>query len=116
MPAPDAAGRLFAIPNCAVNENALPVPGSLATSTLPCISATSRETIASPSPLPPYFREVEESAWLNAWNRRWRLSAAIPIPVSVTVNLSAPAVVESGIALDRHQHLSLVGKFNRVAD
>ena len=93
---PDGAVLALAVPNCAVNENALPIPGSLATATLPCISATSRETIASPSPLPPYLREVEESAWVNALNSRWSLSAGIPIPVSVTVNLSPPAVVESG--------------------
>ena len=83
--------------------------------TLPCISATSRETDARPSPLPPYLREVEESAWVNALNSSGSLSAEIPIPVSVTVNLSPPALW-SPVGLDQRQHLSVLREFDRIAD
>ena len=31
------------------------------------MSATSWPLIASPSPVPPYFREVDVSAWTNGW-------------------------------------------------
>jgi hypothetical protein len=41
-------------------------------------------TIVSPSPLPPYFRVVEESACVNAPKIESALSRGIPIPVSLT--------------------------------
>ena len=53
-------------PNCAVKWKVVPTPGVLSTQTVPCISSTSCATIDSPSPVPPYSRVVEVSAWANA--------------------------------------------------
>ena len=45
-----------------------PWPGSLSTPTSPPIIWQNRRVIASPSPVPPYLRVVDASAWVNAWN------------------------------------------------
>jgi hypothetical protein len=42
--------------------------------------------MASPSPVPPYRREVDESAWTNGWKIRSSLSTPMPTPVSETSN------------------------------
>ena len=47
--------------------------------------------MASPKPVPPYFRVVKESAWLKELNMRPRTSSDIPIPVSMTSNRSKPS-------------------------
>ena len=60
------ADRPGAIPNRAVKWNVLPRPASLSTRIAPPIRSTSREQIASPSPVPPYLRVVEPSACRNA--------------------------------------------------
>ena len=39
-------------------------------------------TIARPSPLPPYWRVAEESAWVKLEKTSSSLSGAIPMPVS----------------------------------
>ncbi len=51
-----------------VKKNVLPLPGSLSTHILPPIISTSCLQIARPSPVPPYLREICESAWVNARN------------------------------------------------
>ena len=67
-----------------MNQNVLPLPGSLSTPISPPISSTSRLQIASPRPVPPKRRLVEASAWENASNRRPSCSSVIPMPVSRT--------------------------------
>ncbi len=53
-----------------VNENVAPRPGPpLSAHIVPPISSASRLLMASPSPVPPYLRVVEASAWLNFWKR-----------------------------------------------
>ena len=59
---------------------------------LPPISSTSCRQIASPSPVPPNLRVVEESAWAKARNRRSWSSAAMPMPVSITSKRSGTRV------------------------
>ena len=46
------------------------LPGALSTPISPPISSTSCLEIARPSPVPPYLRVVEPSAWANGWNSR----------------------------------------------
>ena len=58
---------------------------AFATPISPFIISTSRFEMASPSPVPPYLRVVDPSAWLNAWNRCRHPSSLIPMPVSCTV-------------------------------
>ena len=41
--------------------------------------------MANPSPVPPYFRVVEVSAWLKASKSRPCCSAVMPMPVSRTL-------------------------------
>ena len=71
--------------NCSSIKNVVPCPGLL-TTPIPCsfICLTMRWLMASPSPVPPYFRVVEVSAWVKAWNKRLRCCSSMPIPVSVT--------------------------------
>ena len=45
--------------------NVVPRPGSLSTSTSPPIIWQNRRVIVRPRPVPPYFRVVEASAWVN---------------------------------------------------
>ena len=68
----------------ASNQNVEPRPTSDTTSMRPPIRSTMRRQIARPSPVPPYRRVVEASAWLKEWNRRWRASSSMPMPVSRT--------------------------------
>src|SRR5690606_40652274 len=51
-----------------VNQNVEPLPSSLSRPILPPISSTSLLEMASPRPVPPYWRAVEASAWLKALN------------------------------------------------
>src|ERR1700737_2718219 len=48
--------------------NTEPLPGSLSAVMSPPIIWQKRLLIASPSPVPPYLRVVEASAWENSWN------------------------------------------------
>jgi hypothetical protein len=43
-----------------------------------------RSTIASPRPLPPYLRVVEESAWAKGEKIEVSFSGSMPMPVSLT--------------------------------
>ena len=66
------------------SANVDPSPGILSTVTSPPIKRASFPVIASPSPVPPYRRVVDASAWEKAWNRSPTCSAVIPMPVSLT--------------------------------
>ena len=72
----------------AVNQNVEPFPSRLSTPMSPPINAASCFEMARPSPVPPYLRLVDESTWVNFSNRIPSLSSGIPIPVSLTENLS----------------------------
>jgi hypothetical protein len=48
-----------------VNENLDPSPGVLLRPSWPPIISTSRLAMVKPSPVPPYLRVVEPSAWEN---------------------------------------------------
>jgi len=74
--------------NCAVNQKVLPLPSSLSIPISPPMSSTSCLDIVVPSPVPPYFRVVEPSAWEKLSKIVPCFSLAIPIPVSFTENLS----------------------------
>ena len=54
----------------------------------PPIIRQKRRLIASPSPVPPYLRVVEASAWVKAWNSLPNCSGFIPMPVSLTRNVT----------------------------
>ena len=73
--------------------NVEPSPGSLSTVMSPPIIRQKRRLIASPRPVPPYLRVVEESAWENSWNSLPICSGVMPIPVSVTAIMTTRAVV-----------------------
>ena len=69
-----------------------------------------RRLMASPSPVPPYLRVVEVSAWLNASNSLPCCSGAMPMPVSRTLT-SRSAVLAgrespAGRRLDLDDHLA----------
>jgi len=68
------------IPASVRRAGVLPLPGTLSTQILPPISATSRDDMVSPSPVPPNFRAVEVSAWANVLKNRRLLSGAVPTP------------------------------------
>ncbi len=68
-----------------------PWPAALSTRMAPPMSSERRMQMASPSPVPPYFRVVEESTWLNALKRRLIPSGEMPIPLSRTMNSIAIA-------------------------
>ena len=74
--------RLGAAPNRAVKWNELPRPGALSTQIRPCIASTRRAEMVSPSPVPPYWRVMEPSAWENASKISFCFSGAMPMPVS----------------------------------
>jgi hypothetical protein len=54
----------------------------------PPIMFTKRLLMVRPSPVPPYLRVVELSAWLKASNSLAICSCVRPIPVSLTENIS----------------------------
>ena len=76
-------------PKRALKWKVEPWPGVLSTQTWPSISSTSFLEMARPSPVPPYLRVVELSAWLNDWNNRSHCSAVIPMPLSRTQKCSS---------------------------
>ena len=47
-----------------------------------------RAEIVKPSPVPPYLRVVDESAWVKGEKIDVYFSAGIPMPVSDTVNIT----------------------------
>lgn len=70
-------------------EKRLPLPGTLSTSTCPCIEDTSRAVIANPNPKPGILRAL--SSLSKAPNIRFFSSSPIPIPVSRTEMWRFPA-------------------------
>ncbi len=66
----------------------LPCPGVLSTATLPPWASASRSTSASPSPVPVYWRLRLLSICTKGWKSFARCSAAMPMPVSHTVNVT----------------------------
>ena len=68
------------------NQNVEPRSGWLITPICPPINSTRLLLIANPSPVPPYLRVVDESAWEKDWKSRSLRSAGIPMPVSETSN------------------------------
>ena len=72
-----------------VNVNTLPTPTSLVAESAPSIISARRREIASPSPVPPYSRVVEASAWVNAPKTCASFSGGMPTPVSSMLNRSA---------------------------
>ena len=64
--------------------NVEPEPIWLCTVTSPPIIWQKRRQMTRPRPVPPYFREVEASAWVKAWNSLPSCSGVMPMPVSVT--------------------------------
>ena len=89
-PAWQAAGASISLRiwNGAVRKNVLPLPSSLVQPMRPPINCTKPLLIANPRPVPPYLRVVEESACVKRSKIISTLSAAIPIPVSTTLNRS----------------------------
>ena len=85
---PLAGGREF---KNRVNQKVEPWPSRLSTPIVPPIISTSCLQIASPSPVPPYLRVVDASAWTNGANSAATWSGRIPIPVSVTVKRTVAA-------------------------
>ncbi len=75
-------------PNGAVTKNVLPLPTSLVQPIRPPINSTKPLLMANPRPVPPYWRVVEESAWVKRSKIISALFAAIPIPVSMMLNRS----------------------------
>src|SRR5688500_7700758 len=63
-----------------------PVPRRLVTDTDPPIRSQYLETIASPSPVPPYFRVVVTSACVNGSKTFLLCSGVMPTTVSVIAN------------------------------
>ncbi len=100
----------------AVNWNVLPWPGSLSTQIRPPISRTSVEEIVRPSPVPPNRRVVDPSAWLNASKIVACLLCGMPMPVSLTEKVQLRPIAELLVAADLHQHVSVLGELDRVAD
>ena len=65
--------------------NVLPSSGALVSVISPPSSCTSSRLIDRPSPVPPYCRAVEPSAWAKASKIRCWSSLVMPIPVSETL-------------------------------
>ena len=76
-------------PRWAVNQKVLPTPGRLCTPTSPPIRVASFLEMASPRPVPPYLRVVDESPCSNERNSRDCCSGVRPMPVSCTSKRSS---------------------------
>ena len=72
-----------------VKRKVEPRPGpALPTHIVPPISSARRLLMARPSPVPPYLRVVELSAWLKLWNSLPMPAGVRPMPESRTANSS----------------------------
>ena len=69
-----------------MNQNVLPLPGSLCTPIVPPIISTISFEIVVPSPVPPNRRVIDSSACVNRSKMRRCASAEMPMPVSTTSN------------------------------
>ena len=77
--------------------NVLPVPGTLRRWISPPSRVASSRLIASPSPVPPYFRLVLASACWKASKMIRCLSGEMPMPVSDTSKaITLPAFARTG--------------------
>ncbi len=72
--------------NGRVNRNVEPTCLRLSTPMVPPMRSVSSLQIARPRPVPPNFRVVDSSAWVNGLNILPTVSASMPIPESVTEN------------------------------
>ena len=80
-------------------------------------SARPAGQMASPSPVPPYFRVVEPSAWVNGSNTACSLSAGMPMPVSATREPDADGGARLARARSHRTTTSpALGELDRVAD
>jgi hypothetical protein len=70
----------------------LPFPGTLRSWISPPSRLASSRLIASPRPVPPYFRLVPASACWNASKMIRCFSSGMPMPVSETSNATTLAV------------------------
>ena len=82
-----------------VKKKVEPRPGpSLCAHIRPPMSSASRRLIASPRPVPPYLRVVDESACENDWNSLPMASTDRPMPVSRTANVISDFALGIGFA------------------
>ena len=72
-----------------VTVKVVPLPGSLSTVMSPPIIWQNFRLIARPRPVPPNLRVVEASACANAWKSRPICSGVMPMPVSLTREVSS---------------------------
>ncbi len=105
--------------------NVLPLPGELTRRISPPRSREISRLIASPSPVPPYFRLVLPSACWNASKMICCLSGGMPMPVSETeIASTADARFRSSFSvfqpalhrLHRQRDLALLGELERVGE
>ncbi len=74
--------------NSSSNQNLLPRPGELTTPISPSINCTSFLEMVVPSPVPPNFLLMDWSAWVKLSKIDCCSFFVIPMPVSMTSNLS----------------------------
>ena len=99
-----------------VNQKVLPTPSSLSTPISPPIAATSWREMASPSPVPPYLRVVEESACEKVSKSRARRLRRRRRCRCRTPRSGPPADRRSRSAEPGpDDHLALGGELHRVA-
>ena len=92
-----------------------PCPGALATVMSPPIMRQRRRLIARPSPVPPYLRVVEASAWVNSSNSFAVCSGVMPMPVSETAMVTQSAPPSSGRRLTSTRITTALGELAGVA-
>ena len=116
-----AGGGASEAPTTTSKANVEPWPGAgagtLSTVTPPPISVASRREMARPSPVPPYFRVVDASAWVNAWNSRACCRAVIPTPVSRTANRTrcpSPSAVAEAVTTTSPSSVNLTAFESRL--
>ncbi len=73
-----AAPRVSVMPKSKV----VPWPGSERREIRPPICSIRWLVMISPRPVPPYRRDMEESAWVNGLNSVFCFSGSMPMPVS----------------------------------
>ena len=113
-PALTGIGLFFQIPHGKKRSSL--VPARSPTRISPFINPTSFLEMTSPRPVPPYFRVVEPSAWLNASKSRFCPFSSMPMPVSRTSKRRIACVVGFADAGDGDDHLAVAGELDRVAD
>src|SRR5262249_15699679 len=89
-----------------------PLPGSLVTITPPPIMRASLRVMAKPSPVPPYCRAVEESAWVNS-STAWS-AARVSYQCRYRPRRSRSSRGHRN-PFDAQPHLALLGEFAGIA-